>query len=89
MEVDESLHLDDACLNYLALSPPPYAAECDESSGKRRTPDPEACSDLRSHMCLLGYQVPVESLQAILTPDAMQHWKRLRGPTASTPDILA
>jgi len=81
-------------------SPPgPYAAKCDESSRKRRTPDPEACtylgvpidlsSDLRSHMCLLGCQMPVESLQAMLTPDAMEHWKRLRGPTATTPDTLA
>ena len=78
VEVDESLYLD-ACPNFLARSPSPFAAKCDESSRKRRTPEPEACSDPWSHMRLSACPVPVESLQAILTPDAMAHWKRLRG----------
>ncbi|KAJ1491309.1 hypothetical protein T484DRAFT_1743027 [Baffinella frigidus] len=77
MEVDESLHLD-ADPNYLARSPSPSAAKCDESSRKRRTPDPEVVSDLWAHMCLSDHPVPFESLEAILTPDAMEHWKRLR-----------
>jgi len=101
MEVDESLYLD-ACPNYLARSPPPHAAKCDESSRKRRTPDPEASSDPwsttdltnttdlstprdlvwkdkygKTTICLSAYQEPVESLQAILTPGAIEHWKRL------------
>ncbi|KAJ1491307.1 hypothetical protein T484DRAFT_1743025 [Baffinella frigidus] len=78
MEVDESLHLD-ADPNYLARSPSPSAAKCDESSRKRRTPDPEVVSDLWAHMCLSDHPMPFESLEAILTPDAMEHWKRLRG----------
>jgi len=123
MEVDASLYLDvpPTCLS---RSPPPSAVKSDEASRKRRTPDPEACSDPSSvwegvklpqtesrgvspqagtggchnpwsHMCLsaqcpvpLGgsgtgplsaqYPVPVEALQTSLTPDAMEHWQRLR-----------
>ncbi|KAJ1470720.1 hypothetical protein T484DRAFT_1979401 [Baffinella frigidus] len=71
-EVVESL---DAEPNYLARSPSNFFQTRDESSRKRRTPDPEVCSEL----CLSAHPVTVESLQAILTPDAMEHWKRLRG----------
>ena len=75
IEVDESLYLV-AHTDFLSRSP-------SLSSRKRPSPDPEMTKDLWSQMISLmdisAYQVPVESLQAILTPEAMDHWKRLRG----------
>ncbi|KAJ1491343.1 hypothetical protein T484DRAFT_1743045 [Baffinella frigidus] len=89
IEVDESLYLyvDIIYFSALSRSPSPLAAECGESSRKRRTPErPEIWSDLISQiqMCnsackSLDVRIPIESLQTILTEDGFEHWKRLRG----------
>ena len=94
-EVDESGDLD----NFLTPSQSGSSADYGEPSRKRRTPDPDALQDpvfgaiaapfdqTRSQtcalLCLAAHQMQVDSLEATLTPDVLEHWKRLRGSSAA------
>ena len=80
IEGDESVDLNTANFHSLTRPPSPVAADCGDSSRKRRAPELDAPPDALTQIWLAKHHMPVESLEPALAPDAPARWRVQEAP---------